>query len=40
MALTDLGLLGDGFYSRIDAFDKFLDLIEETLDDWAAEYGV
>lgn len=34
-----LGLLGPGFQERITALDAYLDLIEETLDAWAAANG-
>ena len=35
----ELGLLGDGFSERIEALDAYLDLVEETLDQWALENG-
>jgi len=39
-AFTFLGLTGDAFHERILGLDTFLDLVEETLDDWAKENGV
>lgn len=39
-ALDHLGLLGDGFSERVEAFDAYLDLIEDTLEEWARKNGV
>jgi hypothetical protein len=36
---TILGLLGEPFLEKIVAFDAYLDLIEETLEKWAADNG-
>jgi len=38
-AMTTIGLLGDVFPERLDALDKFLDAVEDTLDDWARKNG-
>ena len=38
-ALGQLGLLGDGFQERIEAMDKYLDLVEESLEKWGRENG-
>jgi hypothetical protein len=34
-----LGLLGEGFVERVEALDAFLDLVEDTLERWAHEFG-
>jgi hypothetical protein len=39
-AAAGLGLVGDGFAERIEAFDIYLDTVEETLDAWAQANGV
>jgi len=39
-SLEQLGLLGSTFSERVDGLDAFLDMIEETLDNWAAINGV
>jgi hypothetical protein len=39
-ALEGLGLQGEGFEERIKALDIFLDLIDETLEEWARKNGV
>lgn len=38
-AMTRLGLLGDGFVERVEAMDRFLDLVEETLEKWGRLNG-
>jgi hypothetical protein len=38
-AFARLGLAGDGIHDRITALDAYLDLVEETLDAWAARNG-
>lgn len=38
-ALTELGLMGEAFGSRLEAQDAYLDLVEETLEDWAQKTG-
>ena len=37
--LTRLGLLGAGFDERVAALDAYLDMVEETLDQWARDNG-
>jgi hypothetical protein len=37
---TPLGLLGEAFLQKIEAFDSYLDLIEELLEKWATDNGV
>ncbi len=39
-ACTDLGMLGDGFAERVEGLDHFIDDIEVTLDEIAAENGL
>jgi hypothetical protein len=39
-ALEQLGLLGAGFGERVEALDAFLDMVEETLEDWEQRNGV
>jgi hypothetical protein len=39
-ACLQLGLIGADFFERVDAFDAYLDMVEETLDSWAHEKGV
>jgi hypothetical protein len=39
-AFAQLGLLGEGFLERIVGLDAFLDLVEETNEDWARRNGV
>jgi hypothetical protein len=34
-----LGMLADGFQERISALDAFLDLVDETIENWARENG-
>jgi hypothetical protein len=34
-----LGLLGEGFAERIQALDAFLDLVEETIEQWSRQVG-
>lgn len=36
---AQLELLGDGFDERVQALDAFLDLVDETLDDWLRSQG-
>jgi hypothetical protein len=38
--LSATGLDGPGFSSRLDAFDAYLDGLEETLDEWGAANGI
>lgn len=38
-ALERLGLIGDGFAERLEALDAYLDMVEETLDNWARANG-
>jgi hypothetical protein len=39
-ACQQLGLLGPAFAGRIAALDAYLDLVEETLEQWAHKNGV
>ena len=39
-AFLQLGLLGTGFAARVEALDAYLDMVEETLDDWGKKYAV
>jgi hypothetical protein len=39
-SLGQLGLVGGTFSERVDGLDAYLDMIEETLDNWAALNGV
>ncbi len=39
-AITETGLAGEIFPSRLAALDAFLDTIDETLEDWARNNGV
>lgn len=39
-ACQKLNLLGDGFVEKVEALDAYLDLIEETLDNWGRINGV
>ena len=39
-ACQELGLLDDAFSERVAALDAFLDMVDETLDDWARRNGV
>lgn len=39
-ALMFLGLLGVGFAERMRALDAYLDVVEETLENWARDNGV
>ena len=38
--LQSLGLDHPGFSARLDAFDAYLDSLEETLDDWGQANGI
>lgn len=38
--LPDIGMAGEGFASRLDSFDAYLDSLEETLDIWAKDNGI
>jgi hypothetical protein len=38
-ACDQLSLVGDGFVGRLEALDAFLDLVDETLEDWAKTNG-
>ena len=38
-AFEYLGLLSGGFHDRLQALDAYLDLVEETIDDWARANG-
>lgn len=38
-AIKQLGMSGEGFGERVSALDAYLDLVEETLDDWAKDMG-
>lgn len=38
-ACQRLGLLGDGFAERVEALDAFLDLVEETIEQWSRQRG-
>jgi hypothetical protein len=35
-----LGLLGDGFYLKVDGLDAYLDQVEEILESWARANGI
>jgi hypothetical protein len=37
--LQYLGLLGSGFKERVTALDAYLDMVEETLDEWGRSSG-
>jgi len=37
--MQQLGLLGGGFSERVSALDAYLDMVEETLEDWATAAG-
>jgi hypothetical protein len=39
-AMQQLGLIGEKFPDRLDALDAYLDLMEETIEDWARARGV
>lgn len=39
LAMEELGLGKDGFQEKVQALDAYLDLVEETLEAWAAENG-
>jgi hypothetical protein len=39
-AMGQIGLLGDNFAARLDALDAYLDLAEETIEEWAKMHGV
>jgi hypothetical protein len=39
-AMTRLGLAGAGMTTRLDAFDAYLDQVEEALETWARQNGV
>ncbi len=39
-ALAATGLDGPGFSGRLDAFDAYLDGMEETLDEWGQANGI
>lgn len=39
-ACMQLGLMGTGFAKRIEALDAYLDIVEETLDDWGRKHVV
>ena len=39
-AANYLGFLGSEFDQKVSAMDAYLDMVEETLEDWAAENGV
>ena len=38
-AFLQLGYLGTGFAERVEALDAYLDMVEETLDDWKKKYA-
>jgi len=38
-ALTQAGLLGPNFAERLEALDSYLDLVDETLEEWALANG-
>jgi hypothetical protein len=38
--IAQLGLSGDGFASRLEALDAYLDLVEETQEAWGKQQGV
>ncbi len=38
-ALMNLGILGEAFAIRMTALDAYLDLVEETLEEWALQNG-
>ena len=38
-ACLQLGLLGRGFAERVEALDAYLDMVEETLDEWGRKYA-
>lgn len=38
-ACRQLGLLDEAFSLRVEALDAYLDMVEETLDDWARQNG-
>jgi hypothetical protein len=38
-AFLQLGYLGAGFAERVEALDAYLDVVEETLDDWKKKYA-
>jgi hypothetical protein len=39
-AFDRLGLTGDGFVSRLEGLDAYLDMVEEAIDSWARANGV
>lgn len=39
-ALSQLGLVGDAFPERVKALDAYLDVVEETVENWSKENGV
>jgi hypothetical protein len=39
-AMQQIGLIGDKFPQKLDALDAYLDLMEETIEDWARARGV
>ena len=39
-AIETIGLAGSGFSARLDAFDAYLDHLEETLDEWGKANGI
>jgi hypothetical protein len=38
--MQQIGLVGGKFSERLDALDAYLDLMEETIEDWARTHGV
>jgi hypothetical protein len=39
-ALSQLGLWGDDFGGRLAALDSYLDVVEESLDEWGQARGI
>ena len=39
-AFLQLGYLETGFAERVEALDAYLDMVEETLDDWKKRYAL
>jgi hypothetical protein len=38
--MQQIGLVGERFFEKLDALDAYLDLMEETIEDWAKAHGV
>jgi hypothetical protein len=38
-ACQSLGLIGSAFAERVQALDSFLDLVEETIEEWSRQAG-